>query len=478
MIRQTRGAGLGLNTDFYEFPMAGTLTKEMRTHRASFTLFFREVPEGGAYAVLCGIESALSHLQHLRFDDDDIAYLRTRHLPEDLLEDLARYRFDGDVTYVPEGTCVYPNTPLITVHADLMGCLLVETALLECVNREARVATKASRVVLEANRFGAPVSDMSARRDGLVDGALSAARSTYIAGFAATAHTLAGKEYGIDVMGTISHAFVMLFDHEIDAFRTWCANNPQNAILLIDTYDVERGCKHAIQVFDEMCERYGDDFGPYGVRIDSGDLAHLSRRVRAMLDDAGHEHARIVVSDGLDEYKIHALYENHAAIDSFGVGERVGCAAPDPVFGAVYKLVEIDGRPVVKLSENPAKTTNPGVCHLWRAKAGARTVDIVADETPVSTADGIPLIDSVTNETLTADPDTLRQLDVRVHIGPGTDTCLPTLSEVRAHCREELAALDPKERRLDTPARHIVAYTPAYKKKRDALIRNAREGLA
>ena len=353
--------------DFYEMTMANAyyLTGQKDT-RVLYDMFFRRVPDGGGYAIACGLESLVEHLLNFHFELADIEYFRSKGIfDEEFLEYLSHYRFTGDIYAVPEGTIVYPNEPLIRVEADAIGATLIETQLLTFMNHQSRTATKASRIC----RGGRVIMEFGSRRAMGNDAANLGARAAYIAGAVGTANCLADQKYGVPALGTMAHAFVEMFPTEYEAFAAYARIYPDNCTLLIDTYDVlHSGLPNAIRVHKEILEPMGKRLK--GIRLDSGDLSYLSKKVRRILNEAGMEDCQICVSNGLDEFTMADLVLQGAAIDSFGIGERLITAASDPVFGGVYKLaaVEENGElvPRIKVSENEAKTTNPGKKMVWR----------------------------------------------------------------------------------------------------------------
>ena len=324
---------ISMMMDLYELTMAnGYFTQEQQARRVAFDVFYRRNPDESGFAIFAGLEQILQYLEGMHFDPDDIAYLRGLHLfSEDFLAYLSEFRFTGDVYAFPEGTVMYPNEPIITVVADLVQAQIVETELLAQVNHQSLVATKANRVVRAAQ--GRAVSDFGARRAHNNDAAVLGARACYIGGVTGTATVSAAQEFDIPVGGTMAHSWVMYYQDELTAFRKFAEVYPDNCILLVDTYDVlKQGVPNAIRVFDEMKQK-GIRSKNYGIRLDSGDLAYLSREARRMLDDAGYADAKIVVSNSLDEYTITSILDQGGRIDSFGVGERMITAKSDPVFG-------------------------------------------------------------------------------------------------------------------------------------------------
>src|SRR3990170_3307369 len=351
---------MGLLVDLYELVMADSYLREGMNQNATFDLFVRSLPPRRSFLVSAGLEAALYYLEQLRVDDEQIAYLRgLRLFSDDFLAYLRHFRFSGEVWAIPEGEVFFPPEPVLEIIAPRIEAQLVETFLLNAVNYQVMVASKAARVVLAARRRS--VVDFSPRRDHAADAALKAARAAYIAGCAGTSNVLAGMEYGLPVYGTMAHSYVMSFPDELSAFRAFARDFPHNAFLLIDTYDTVAGAHHAITVARELAER-GQRLR--GVRIDSGDHAALSKAVRALLDAAGLSDVQILLSGELDEFKIERLLADGAAADAFGVGTEMGTSGDAPSVGGVYKLVEDSQGPKVKLSTG--KATLPAQKQVWR----------------------------------------------------------------------------------------------------------------
>ena len=368
-MKQFDKRNLTMVMDFYELTMSnGYFREQDRDIRVAFDVFYRKNPDGGGYSIFAGLEQIIEYIQDLHFDDDDIAYLREQKIfEEDFLEYLRNFRFEGDLYAFPEGTIMYPNEPILTIVAPLIDAQLVETAVLLQVNHQSLVATKASRIVRAAQ--GRAVSDFGARRAHNMDAAVYGARAAYIGGVNGTATVLSGEMFGIPVGGTMAHSWVMYYEDEYTAFKKYAETYPDGTVLLIDTYDVlKSGVPNAIRIAKEVLEPMGKRLK--GIRLDSGDLAYLSKKVRKMLDDAGLTDCKIVVSNSLDEWTIMSILEQGGCIDSFGVGERLITAKSDPVFGAVYKIaaVEENGvfQPRIKISENVEKITNPGLKKVYR----------------------------------------------------------------------------------------------------------------
>jgi nicotinate phosphoribosyltransferase len=352
-------------TDFYELTMCAGYFENQTLEPANFDLFIRRLPPNRSYFVFAGLEQILLFLKSMRFNEQQIAYLRKLGFKEDFLEYLRNFKFTGEVWAVPEGTIVFPSEPLVRVTAPIIEAQIVETFLLNTVNLETMIATKASRVVTAARRRS--VIEFGLRRTQGTDAGMKAARCSYLAGCGGTSNVLAGMRYGIPLFGTMAHSYVMFFDREIDAFRAFAKAFPENSTFLIDTYDDLKGAENAAKVAKEL-ER--EDHRLSGVRLDSGNLVHLSKKVRSILDDNGLEYVKIFASGDLDEYKIDELLRKGAKIDSFGVGTRMSTSYDRPYVDVVYKLsgkVENGAFvPAMKLSKG--KITLPGKKQIFRLK--------------------------------------------------------------------------------------------------------------
>lgn len=357
-----------LFTDFYELTMmAGYLQAGRAEERATFDLYYRHLPAGVSLVVACGLEPVLDYLEGLRFDDDDLAYLRSLgRFDEAFLDYLRDLRFTGDLWAIPEGVPAFRDEPILRVTAPLAQAQLVETALLNTICYSSLVASNAAEITAAAR--GKPVLEFGARRAHGPNGAMTGARAAIIGGCASTSNVAAGKAFGVEVSGTQAHAWIMAFDHEIDAFRAYADTFPTDCVLLVDTYDTLRsGLPNAITVAGELRERGGE---LTGIRLDSGDLAVLACESRRRLDEAGFFDVRIVASGDLDAAAVAHLEEAGIPIDGYGVGTSLLTARRDPALSGVYKLAEIDDHPVMKLSGNPAKTTSPGRKQVWRGPTG------------------------------------------------------------------------------------------------------------
>ena len=464
--------------DYYALTMAQSHFSQGRQHEiAYFDYFFRTVPDHGGYAIFAGLTQVLDYLEFLHFTPDDIAFLRSKGVfTAEFLDYLANFRFRGDVRAVPEGSVIFPHEPLLTVRAPLIDCQLIEAYLLLTLNHQSRIATKAARIVHEA--AGRPVFEFGARRAHGGDAAHYGARAAYIGGVAATANTYSEYTSGIPVVGTMAHAFVQSFDSEYEAFLQYAKTWPDNTVLLVDTYDTLRqGIPNAIRVHQEYLAPRGHALR--GIRIDSGDLAYLSNRAREMLDAAGLHDTKITVSNSLDEYLIKDLVQQGAAIDNFGVGERLITAKSNPVFGGVYKIValEKDGAiiPKIKISETLAKTTTPGYKQLWRLyDAGGKAIaDVITlHDEEIDDSQPYELFDPEypwKRKTVTGFR-AEKRLQTWMEAG-ARSTAMPSLTDVRAYCQREQQTLWDEIRRLENPHGYYVDLSQALWQLKQDLIR-------
>ncbi len=365
MKKQFEERNLTMMMDLYELTMAnGYFLMGNKDEEVAFDVFYRKNPDNAGFSIFAGLEQIVDYIMNMHFAKEDIEYLRSLHIyDESFLEYLSNFKFKGTLISVKEGTIIYPYTPVMTIKAPLIDAQLVETAILAIFNHECLIATKANRIVKAAE--GRSVSDFGARRAHNMDAAVYGARAAYIGGVNSTATILAGQMFDIPVSGTVAHSWIMKQEDEFTAFKKFAEIYPDSCSLLIDTFNVlESGVPNAIRTAHEVLEPMGKRLK--SVRLDSGDLAYLSKAVRKMLDKAGLEDCKIVVSNSLDEYLIHSLITQGAKIDMFGVGERLITSKSEPVFGGVYKICEADGVAKIKISENPEKITNPGLKKLYR----------------------------------------------------------------------------------------------------------------
>ena len=425
--------------DFYELTMGnGYFQTGLKDRVCYFDVFFRNVPDGGGFAIAAGLEQVVNYIQDLRFEEEDLEYLRGKgcFAPE-FLEYLRDFRFTGDIWAVPEGTPIFPREPILTVRAPAIQAQFIETYLLLALNHQSLIATKSNRIVRAAE--GRPVSEFGSRRAQGADGAILGARASYIAGAGGTACAMADELFGTPATGTMAHSWVQMFPDEYTAFKTYCQVYPTAVTLLVDTYNVLRsGVPNAIKVFRELGITSG------GIRIDSGDLTYLSKRARKMLDNAGLPGIKIVASNSLDEYIIRDLLTQGAQIDAFGVGERLITSKSEPVFGGVYKLAAIEGEdgsvtPKIKISENAGKVTLPHfkkVYRLFENANGKAIADYICvhDEQPDFTQP-LELFDpEATWKRKTVSDFTARPLLVPIVRNGLLVYKLPTIQEARAPC--------------------------------------------
>ncbi|MCL2694823.1 MAG: nicotinate phosphoribosyltransferase [Clostridiales bacterium] len=446
---------LTMLTDLYQLTMLyGYYKNGMTASEGVFDLFFRPRANSG-YAVVAGLNSVISYLKDLRFLEADLAYLRSLNLfDEDFLSYLSDFRFTGELYAMPEGTVAFPYEPLIRVRAPLMQAQLIETALLTFVNHQTLIATKASRVCYAAQ--GDSVLEFGLRRAQGPDAGIYGARAAIIGGCDATSNVLTGELFGIRVAGTHAHSWVMSFPTELDAFRAYAEIFPQSCLLLVDTYDTLRsGLPNAIIVFNELRAR---GFEPVGIRLDSGDLAYLSKRAREMLDEAGFPNARISASSDLDETVIRDLKMQGAKITTWGVGTRLITSADDPALGGVYKLSAQGAggvlEPKLKLSDNPAKVTNPGYKKVVRLydRAGMAIADLIAlAEEIIDESKPLTIFDPVqTYKRMTLTDFTARELLVPVFAGGECVYNSPDVLDIRAYAKSEMDSMwDEYKRQLN-----------------------------
>jgi nicotinate phosphoribosyltransferase len=451
---------LALLTDLYELTMAyGYFRAGKERDEAVFHHFFRENPFDGGYTIAAGLETAVEFLDHFRFSDDDLGYLAGqkgndggRLFPDDFLEYLGDMRFACDVDAVPEGTVVFPHEPLLRVRGPILQAQLVETALLNIVNFQTLIATKAARVVWAAK--GDPVIDFGLRRAQGIDGGLAASRAAYIGGCASTSNVLAGAKYAIPVKGTHAHSWVMSFDSEREAFAKYAEVMPNNVLLLVDTYDTMQGVAHAIEVGRQLRARRHELIG---IRLDSGDLAYLSKEARRMLDEAGFPKASIAASNDLDEHVIASLKEQGARIDIWGVGTRMITAFDQPALGGVYKLSAL--RPQggaweyrVKISEQAVKTSTPGLLQVRRFP----DADMILDElTPEPTRTIVDPLDLTRRRTVAPDAPH-EDLLVPVFRQGRCVYALPSIEEIRARRAAQLGRFHDGVKRFVNPHQYPV----------------------
>ena len=489
-MKQSEQRHLTMVMDLYELTMAnGYFNDGDKETRVAFDVFYRKNPDRGGFAIFAGLEQIIEYIENLHFSEEDVAYLRSLNtFTEDFLTYLKTFSFHGDLYAFPEGTIMYPNEPVITVVAPLIDAQLVETAILALVNHQSLVATKTRRIVKAA--AGKAVADFGARRAHNMDAAVYGARAAYIGGAVGTATVLAGQMFDIPVSGTMAHSWVMYYQDEFEAFKHYAENYPDNTVLLVDTYDtLKSGIPNAIRTAKEVLEPMGKRLK--GIRIDSGDLAYLSIKVRDMLDEAGLTDCKIIVSNSLDEYTINSLIAQNAKIDSYGVGERLITGASSEysddtisLLGAVYKIAAVEENgtfmPRIKISGNVEKITNPGLKKVYRvydAKGKARADLIAKAEEEID----------MTKEFRFVDPEmpwknqfftncTVKPLQQKIFENGKRVYSQPSLKEIRAYVDKQLKEeIWEEEQRFYNPHKHYMDMTPDYYDMKMSLLHDSRK---
>lgn len=464
-MRTDKKLNMTMLCDFYELTMANGYFESGQADRITyFDAFFRSVPDKGGFAIAAGLEQLIEYIEDLHFTEEDIEYLRGRNLfSEKFLDYLRNFKFTGDIWAIPEGTPVFPREPLVVVRARAIEAQLIETFTLLTINHQSLIATKANRIVRAAK--GRAVMEFGSRRAQGSAAAIDGARAAYIAGCVGTACTISDQLYGTPALGTMAHAWVQMFDSEYEAFKTYCELYPTNATLLVDTYNtLKSGIPNAIRVFNEVLKPRG--ITKCGIRLDSGDIAYLTREARKMLDEAGWQSCKITVSNSLDEYLLRDLWLQNAQVDAFGVGERLITAKSEPVFGGVYKLVAVEDKdgniiPKIKISENVGKITIPHFKKIYRfigRDTGKAIADYLAvhDET-VDDSGTIEIFDpEATWMRKTVYNFEARELLVPVYQGGKLVYQCPPLEEVRKYCAEQVDTLWEEYRRFENPQRYKV----------------------
>ena len=481
-MKSANGINLTMLCDFYELTMGnGYFVSGMQDRMTYFDVFFREVPDGGGFAIAAGLEQIIDYVQKLHFDEEDIAYLRGRGIfDEEFLEYLRNFKFTGDIWAVPEGTPIFPREPVFTVRAPAIQAQLLETYLLLEFNHQSLIATKANRICRAAE--GRAVLEFGSRRAQGIAGAVTGARAAFIGGCAGTACTVSDQIYGVPAAGTMAHSWVQMFDTEYDAFVTYCKAYPTNAVLLVDTFNtLKSGIPNAIRAFNEVLKPMG--ITKCGIRLDSGDMAYLTQKARVMLDEAGWTDCTITVSNSLDERLITELFRQGAKIDAFGVGERLITSKSAPVFGGVYKLCAVedgDGNiiPKIKVSENVGKITNPGFKKFYR---------FYNRETGMAEADYICMHDETVDDSQPleiCDPqarwkrktmENFRAYEMMVPIFQNGELVykLPTLKEIKTYCAYQVSTLWPEVKRFDYPHQYYVDLSPKLMALKDKMLSDA-----
>ena len=456
---------LNLLMDLYQLTMSqGYFNEELLNKRVVFDMFFRRIPDGGGYAITAGLQQVLEYIEGLSFDDAEIEALRAKNIfNESFLMYLKDFKFKGDVYAMPEGTVVFPNEPLVKVIGNPIEAQLIETMVLLTINHQSLIATKTSRIVDSAK--GRDVLEFGARRAHGYDGAVYGARASYIAGAIGSATTITEAEFGVPAFGTMAHSWVQLFQDEYTAFETYARNYPDSCTLLVDTYNViHSGIPNAIKVAKNVLEPMGKRLK--GIRLDSGDMAYLSKMARLMLDQAGLTDCKIIASNSLDEYTITSLLDQGAKIDVFGVGERLITSKSEPVFGGVYKLVAVSDdegnlEPRIKISENVEKVTNPGDKSVWRL-IDKKTKKAIAD---VLTVNGEKIDDSkpytIFDPVYTWKKQELTDfiaVELLIPVIKNGEVVYqqPSIEGIRAYCESQKQLLWAETTRLQSPHRYYV----------------------
>ncbi len=470
--------------DYYELTMAnGYFKTDIKDKTVYFDVFYRNNPDNGGYAITAGLEQIVEYIKDLHFTDEDIEYLRSKNcFCEEFLEYLRGFKFNGDIWAIPEGTVVFPGEPLMTVKASAMEAQFIETYVLMMINHQSLIATKASRLARAAK--GRLLSEFGSRRAHGADAAILGARAAYIGGCGATACAIAEQAYGVPATGTMAHSWVQMFDTEYEAFKTYCEIYPENATLLVDTYNViESGIPNAIKAFREVLLPRG--IKKCGIRIDSGDVTYLTKKARKMLDEAGFDYCKIVISNSMDEYLIRELIRQGAEIDAFGVGERLITAKSDPVFGGVYKLCAIEDKdgninPKIKISENVGKITTPHFKKIYRLRNrenGKAEADLlcVYDET-IDDTKPIEIFDPVhTWKRKLMENYTATELQLPIFKNGELVYKLPDIEEIRRHCQEEIEGMWDEVRRFNNPHNYYVDLSEKLWKIKDDMISEYRK---
>lgn len=455
---------LTMLADYYEFTMAnGFLENDIGDKIAYFEMFFRSIPDDGGFAIMAGTQQLIEYMKNLKFSEEDILYFKSKNLfSEEFLDYMRDFKFTCDVWAIPEGTPIFPREPLVIVRGPVIQAQLIETMILLTINHQSLIATKASRIVRAAK--GRPVLEFGSRRAQGYEAATLGARASYIGGCVGTSNTLADRDFDIPALGTMAHSWVQMFDSELEAFNAYARVYPDSCTLLIDTYDtLKEGVPNAIKCFNDVVIPAG--YRPKGVRIDSGDIAYLSKETRRMLDEAGFEDCSIVASSGLDEYIIRDLLNQGAKVDTFGVGERLITARSEPIFGGVYKLTatEENGEiiPKIKISGNVGKITTPGFKQIYR---------LFDNGTNKAIADVVTLHDEIIDESKpyeifhplytwkrkTVKNFTAKKLLVKIFEDGENIYESPDIHSIKEYCKSQIDLLWDEVKRFERPHEYIV----------------------
>lgn len=471
--------------DYYQLTMSnGYLSHGYKDTIVYFDMFFRKIPDKGGFAIACGLEGVVKYIENLKFHEEDIEFLRDKKIfSEDFLDYLRNFKFTCDVWAVPEGTVIFPNEPILTVRGPILEAQLIETMVLLTINHQSLIATKTNRIVRAAQ--GRNIMEFGSRRAQGYDGAIYGARAAYIAGAIGSSNVYTDKEMGIPAIGTMAHSWVQLFRDEYEAFKVYAETYPDNCTLLVDTYNVLRsGIPNAIKVSKEVLEPLGKRLK--GIRLDSGDMAYLSKECRKILDEEGLWDCKIVASNSLDEFIIKDLISQGAYIDTFGVGERLITSKSEPVFGGVYKLVAVEENgeiaPRIKLSENVEKVTNPHYKGLWRlyeGESGKAIADIltVHDENIDETKPYVLFDPVFTWKKKVVENFTAKKLQVKVFEKGKLVYNLPKIEEIKDYCREEVSSLWDELKRFEYPHNYYVDLSEKLWKIKNDLIEQYRDKI-
>lgn len=453
---------LEMIADFYEFTMANGYLEKNMNDIAYFDVFFRKIPDNGGFAIFAGLEQIINFIKDFSFSKEDINYLEGRKIfSKKFINYLSNFKFTGDIWAIPEGTVVFPNEPLITVRAPIIEAQLLETMLLLTINHQSLIATKTRRIVNQAKNR--PVMEFGARRAHGADAAILGARAAIIGGAVGTSCTISAKEFNVPVSGTMAHSWIQSFDSEYEAFKAYAEIYPDSCTFLVDTYNtLKSGIPNMIKVSNEILKPLGKR--PVAVRLDSGDLAYLSKEVRKLLDDAGYEDCKICVTNSLDEKLIASLFEQDAKIDLFGVGENLITAKSDPVFGGVYKLVALEKNgsiiPKIKISENVVKVTNPSYKKLFRfySKADNKALaDVITLNNEKIEENEYTIFDPInTWKKKTLNNYYVKELQTIIFKKGKLVYNSPTLKEIAEYSKKDLDTFWEEIKRIDNPHKYFV----------------------
>ncbi len=479
---ENKKLNLTMIMDLYELTMSnGVFNSEMRDTVAYFDMFFRRVPDKGGYAIMAGLKQLIEYMQNLKFTEEDIEYLESLGLfCEEFLDYLRNFKFSCDVWAIPEGTVIFPQEPIVTVKGPVIEALMVETMLLLTINHQSLIATKSNRICRAAQ--GRPVMEFGARRAHGYGAAYYGARAAIIGGCAGTSCILTAKDFGVKASGTMAHSWVQLFPDEYTAFKTYAERYPDSCMLLVDTYNVlKSGIPNAIKVFDEVLKPLGKR--PLGIRIDSGDITYITKKARKMLDDAGYPDCKICISNSLDEYLIRDMIFQGACVDTYGVGERLITASSEAVFGGVYKLSAVEDKgkiiPKIKISENTAKVTLPGVKIPWRLydrNTGKAIADVITlGHEKIDSSEPYEIFDPVhTWKRKVVTDFVAKKLQVKVFEEGKLVYDSPSVKGIAKYCKDQVGSLWDEVTRFENPHTYYVDLSEELWNLRDELLNQLR----